>query len=80
MKVFPEKQHVWLLFERGHYDKNTIVYAKPSECTITMRKPNADPLVTRVFHPEEEKIIQELPVDPDWNEKPPFLLNFNKFD
>ena len=73
-----EKQHVLLLFERGHYDKNTIVYAKPSECTITMRKPNADPHVTRVFHPEEEKIIQELPVDPEWNKKPPFLLNFNE--
>ena len=65
--VLPEKQEVWLVYERGHLDKNHLECVKANDCTISMRLPTPDPLITQIIHPEEETFIQELPVDPNWN-------------
>ena len=65
--VLPEKQEVWLVFERGHFDKNHLECVKAGDCTISMRKPFPDPLITQEIHPEEETFIQELPVDQNWD-------------
>ena len=74
--VLPEKQEVWLMYERGHLDKNHLECVKADDCTMSMRKPFPDPLITQVIHPEEETIIQEFPVDPNWNTSED---NVNKF-
>ena len=77
VKVLPEKKEVWLLYQQSLSNQNHIEYAKAKDCKITMRRPHADPVIDKQIHSEEETFIQELPVDPDWNNKPSFLLNFN---
>ena len=78
LKILPEKKEVWLLYQQDLSNQNHIEYAKAKDCTITKRRLHADPVINKVIHPEEESIIQELPVDPDWNKNPPFLFNFNR--
>ena len=65
--VLPEKQEVWLVYERGHLDINHLENVKTDDCTISMRRPFPDPLISQIIHPEEETFIQGLPVDPNWD-------------
>ena len=65
--VLPEKQEVWLVYERGHLDINHLENVKTDDCTISMRRPFPDPLISQMIHPEEETFIQGLPVDSNWD-------------
>ena len=65
--VLPEKQEVWLVYERGHLDINHLENVKTDDCTISMRRPFPDPLISQIIHPEEETFIQGLPVDSNWD-------------
>ena len=65
--VLPEKQEVVLVYERGHQDKNHLEFVKADDCTISMRRPSPDPLISQMIHPEEETFIQGLPVDSNWD-------------
>lgn len=60
--ILPEKQEVWLI-----YGPNDFLHCvNSSDCTITYKRPYADSSVVQVLHPDEEKFLQDIPIDLNW--------------